>query len=254
MRTPVIAGNWKMHLSPDEGVELVEALIPRVGGVSDVEIVVCPAYPALQAVSGAIGGSNIKLGAQNLYPMAEGAFTGEISPTILKAVGCSYVILGHSERRQYFWESDAFVNAKIKAALEFGLVPIVCVGESLGERANKRTFDKIGHQIDEAFRGIGEEDSTRLIVAYEPIWAIGTGQTATPEQAQDIHHFIRHKLNLKYDKARAEEIRILYGGSVKPENVDELMAQADIDGALVGGASLKADSFAGIVNYGSHEG
>ncbi len=249
MRTPLMAGNWKMYKTPAEGAAFVRELIEAVGQPSGVEALVCPPAVALATVAEAAKGSPIMVGGQNLYPMAEGAYTGETSPAMLKDMGMSHVILGHSERRQYFHESDAFINAKIKAALEFGLIPIVCVGESLDERERKMTFDKIGYQLEEAFKDIPFGDAAKLVVAYEPIWAIGTGRTATPEQAQDVHAFIRKKLEMRYGQEVSEAIRIQYGGSVKPDNVDTLMSMKDIDGALVGGASLKVDSFARIVNF-----
>ena len=249
MRKPIIAGNWKMYLSPDEGAALVEELAPLVKDAVDVEVLVCPAFPALNIIASAISDTNISLGAQNLYPMKEGAYTGEVSPTMLKAIGCKYCIIGHSERRQYFNEQNTFINEKIKAALDFDLIPIVCVGESLDERESGRARDIIGSQIEAAFNGISGEEAAGMVAAYEPIWAIGTGKTASPEQAEEIHRFIRHKLSLIYGEETAEAIRIQYGGSVKPGNVDELMSQPNIDGALVGGAALNAESFARIVNF-----
>ncbi|RJO67842.1 MAG: triose-phosphate isomerase [Myxococcales bacterium] len=249
MRRPIIAGNWKMYLTPEEGAALAVALAPRAAARADVDVVVCPAMPLLESVGRALAGASLKLGAQNLYPMAEGAFTGEASPKMLVALGCEYCIIGHSERRQYFAEKNAFVNAKVKAALEFDLTPIVCIGETLEEREKKLTFDVVGAQLEGAFEQISAEQAAGIVVAYEPVWAIGTGHTATPEQAQEVHAFIRLKLGRKYGDKTAQAMRLQYGGSVKPDNVDSLMAQPDIDGALVGGASLKVDSFARILNF-----
>lgn len=249
MRTPVIVGNWKMYKSPRESALITRELKGLLSDAKGVEIAVCPPHTSLETVGRELTGTTIKLGAQNLYPMAEGAYTGEISPIMLRELGCAYCILGHSERRQYFMESDAFVNQKIKAALEFNLTPILCVGENLQEREIKRTYDKISYQIDGAFWNIEGGDAIRVVIAYEPVWAIGTGRTATPEQAQEVHFFIRRKLAIHYSSEIANSIRILYGGSVKPDNVDGLMAKPDIDGALVGGASLKAEDFARIVKF-----
>ena len=249
MRTPIIAGNWKMYKGPAAAADLAKALVPLVADAGGVEIVICPPNVSLSTVASLVNGSNVKLGAQNMYPMAEGAFTGENSPAMLKEIGCTHCILGHSERRQYFFEADSFIRAKVKAALEFGLVPIVCVGETLDERERNRTYDRIDLQIDEALAGLEPKQAEGIVIAYEPVWAIGTGRNATPEQAQEVHAYIRRKLQIRFGQDAAEKIRILYGGSVKPDNVDGLMVQKDIDGALVGGASLKADGFARIVKF-----
>lgn len=249
MRKPMLAGNWKMYLTPEKGAELAKALAALVADTKGREIVVCTPATHLDAVGRVLKGSNVSLGAQNMYPMAEGAYTGEISPAMLKSLGVTHVVLGHSERRQYFFESDGFINAKIKSALENGLTPIACCGESLDERERKLTFDKIGYQIDHIIEGIAPEKIPAIVIAYEPIWAIGTGRTATNEQAQEVHAFIRGKLTSRFGAEIANAVRILYGGSVKPENVDGLMAMPDIDGALVGGASLKAEGFARIANF-----
>jgi len=249
MRKPIIAGNWKMYLTPDNAGELVKALAPEVKGTSGVEVLVCPAMPVVSSIKPLLDGTGILLGAQNLYPAKEGAFTGEASADMLTAIGCTHVVLGHSERREYFNETDEFINEKVKAALAGNLIPILCVGESLEQREADQAFDVIEAQITKGLDGISASDAATMVVAYEPIWAIGTGKTATPEIAQDVHAFIRKTLASLYDDATAQAIRIQYGGSVKPANVDELMAKEDIDGALVGGASLKADSFARIVNF-----
>lgn len=249
MRTPVMAGNWKMNLTPEQSVGLARELVALVKDVTDVEIVICPTFVSLAAVAQAIAGTNVYLGAQNVHPKDSGAYTGEISPSMLKAVGCRYVIIGHSERREYFEESDAFINEKAKAVIAAGLIPIVCVGETLAQREADQTFDVVGRQLSGAFDGIDAQTAAGIIVAYEPVWAIGTGKTASPEQAQDVHAFIRGRLVAAYDEDTAAKIRIQYGGSVKADNVDDLMSRPDIDGALVGGASLKADSFARIAGF-----
>ncbi len=248
MRKNVIAGNWKMNLGVADSIELIEKLSALVADAKNVEIVVCPSPTALYSVGTKLG-ANVKLGSQNLYPVEKGAYTGEMSPTMIKEVGCTHCILGHSERREYFVESDEFVNEKVKACLKHEIVPIICVGESLEEREADKTFDKVGTQVVGAFKDIEAKDAAGMIIAYEPIWAIGTGKTASDEQAQEVHKFIRGEMVKLYDEATAEEIPILYGGSVKPDNVDGLMSQTDIDGALVGGASLKAEGFARIVKF-----
>ncbi len=249
MRTPIIAGNWKMFTIVEEAKALVQALKGLVNDVKNVEVVVCPPFISLQAVSEALAGSRIELGAQNVYWEKNGAFTGEISAPMLKSVGCSYVIIGHSERRTYFGETDASVNKRIFAALAEGLKPIVCVGETLQEREAGKAFDVIKRQISEGLANLSLQQMASVVIAYEPVWAIGTGKTATPAQAQEIHAFIRKLVNDLFDQTTAEATRIQYGGSVKPDNVAELMSQPDIDGALVGGASLKADSFEKIIKY-----
>jgi len=250
MRTPVIAGNWKMFKKQADAAALVEGLAPLVRDTTGVEIVVAPVFTSLAAVREKINGSNISLSSQDCYWEEEGAFTGEIAPGMLVDAGCSHVIIGHSERRQYFGETDVTVNKKIKAALAAGLVAIFCIGETLAEREANRTFDVLGTQVTGGLAGISAADLARVIIAYEPVWAIGTGKTASDAQAQEAHAFIRSLVAGLYDQTVADAIRILYGGSVKPENVKGLMSQSDIDGALVGGASLKADSFAAIVNFG----
>ena len=248
-RRPVIAGNWKMNKTVGETVELLRSLKPLIAGQEKVEVVVAPPFTALYAAGRELQGSAIGLAGQNLHWEEKGAFTGEISPGMLKEAGCGYVIIGHSERRQYFGETDETVNRRIKAALSHGLIPIFCVGETLAERESGRTFSVIERQLGGGLAGFDGAAALKIIVAYEPVWAIGTGKTATPDQAQEVHRFIRTKLGERFTPETADQIRIQYGGSVTPENVRALMSQADIDGALVGGASLKPDSFAKIVRF-----
>ncbi len=248
MRKPVIAGNWKLFKTKAEAVELVSGLLPLVAAADNVEIVVAPVFTVLDSVNSVITGSNVKLSAQDCYWEAEGAFTGEISPKMLLDAGCSHVIIGHSERRQYFGETDDTVNKKLKAAVAAGLTVLLCIGETLAERESDRTFDVLARQIKGGLTAVPETDLASVIVAYEPVWAIGTGKTASDDQAQEAHAFIRAELKKLYTTAAADNMRILYGGSVKPDNIAGLIARPDIDGALVGGASLKADSFAALVN------
>jgi len=249
MRKPIIAGNWKMHLVRAEAASLADALKKTLHGIEEVEIVIAPAFTALSAVAEIIEGSNIRLAAQNVHWEASGAYTGEISPLMLKDVGCTYVIVGHSERRQYFKEGNEAVNKKVRALLSVGLRPILCIGETLKERQEGKTMAVIRRQLEGALRGVEEAALKEVVIAYEPVWAIGTGQTATPGQAEEVHREIRRLLKAKYSEETALATRIQYGGSVKPENIAELMAEEDIDGALVGGASLKAESFVKIVRY-----
>lgn len=249
LRTPILAGNWKMYKTIKEATALAEGLKTKVGSVTDRQIIICPTYVSLLSVSEVIKGSALKLGAQNMYWEDKGAFTGEISPPMLKDVGCSYVIIGHSERRQFFGETNQTVNRKMAKAFQSGLIPIVCIGESLEEREKGSTLKILETQLREGIKDLGEKELNDLIVAYEPVWAIGTGKTATPQQAEEAHSFIRTVIGQIYNKTGAEQVRILYGGSVKPENIKELMAQSNIDGALVGGASLEIESFSKIVNY-----
>lgn len=249
MRRPLIAGNWKMNNNSAESVELVSQLREMISGVKEVEVVVAPPYTALGSVAAAIKGSTILLSAQNIFWEEKGAFTGEVSPAMLKDIGCQYAIIGHSERRQYFGETNETVNKRLKAALNASLIPLVCIGETLEEREAGKTLAIIEQQVKEGLDGLSSGEMEKVVVAYEPVWAIGTGKTATPEQAQEAHQFIRKMLAQVFNKGVAEGTRILYGGSVKPDNVDQLMSQKDIDGALVGGASLKADSFARIVQF-----
>jgi len=245
MRKPIMAGNWKMYKTPSEAAEFVKALAPQVEDVQDKVILLCAPATDLQKLSEAAAGTNIMVGGENLFWEAEGAFTGEISAPMLKAVGCSYVIIGHSERRQYFGETDETVNKKLKAAIKHGLNAIVCVGENLAQREANETFKVIEKQIKEGLKELATGNWQLVTIAYEPVWAIGTGKTASPEQAQEVHAHVRKLL----PKEVANDIRILYGGSVKPENVKELMAKPDIDGGLVGGASLKVDSFVKLIKY-----
>lgn len=248
-RTPLIAGNWKMYKTAAEAADTAAQLVELVSGAKDVDIMIAPTFTALDAVSKAIVGSKVALGAQNLYWEKEGAYTGEISPDMIVAAGCRYVIIGHSERRQFFGETDANVNKKIKAAITAGLVPVFCIGETEAERDAEETFSVLDRQVVNGLKGFFAKDLASLVIAYEPVWAIGTGKTATKEQAQEAHQFIRSLIEKTFDASLAGSMRILYGGSVKPDNVSELMAMPDIDGALVGGASLKADSFSKIALY-----
>jgi triosephosphate isomerase len=249
MRRPFIAGNWKLHKTTAEAVALVEALDSGLTDVADRDIVVAPVFTALTSVASVLSDSNIALAAQNCYPENQGAFTGEVSPALLKDAGCRYVIVGHSERRQLFGETDDFINRKVKAVLDSGLTVILCIGETLKEREGDKTFEVLERQVREGLQGIGAAAMDGVVIAYEPVWAIGTGKTASEAQAQQAHDFIRRLIADLFDKQVAERIRIVYGGSVKPGNVDGLLRQPDIDGALVGGASLKAEDFMRIVRF-----
>lgn len=248
MRKPIIAGNWKMNKTLKEALEMVEELKPMVREAR-CEVVVCPPFVCLGQVADAVKGSNIKVGAQNMHYEESGAYTGEVSPAMLRELNIEYVIIGHSERRQYFNETDESVNKKVKAALEHSLIPIVCCGESLEEREDGITRDVLGKQIRRGLKGFSEGDIEKMIVAYEPIWAIGTGRTATDEQANEAIAYIRSVIASMSGKETADKVRIQYGGSVKPSTIKAQMEQSDIDGALVGGASLNASDFAEIVNY-----
>lgn len=250
MRTPIIAGNWKLHNTAHDAIELVTLLKRAVSGIEGVEIVVCPVFTALSEVADALTGSNIQLGAQNVYWEDKGAFTGEVSVPLLKEFDTKYVIVGHSERRQYFGETDETVNKRLKAVLAHGLSPILCVGETLEQREAGQMDDVIKTQCAGGLAGLTSQQLDSIVIAYEPVWAIGTGKTATPDQAQDVHKFIRDWLQENFDEETANKMRIQYGGSVKPDNANELLSQPDIDGALVGGASLKADAFSAIVKAG----
>jgi triosephosphate isomerase len=249
MRRPIIVGNWKMHKTAAEAVALVKALRSLVVQVQDVDIGVAPPYTALMVVTEALRGSTIFVAAQNMHWEPQGAFTGEISAAMLSDAGCTRVIVGHSERRQYFAETDATVNRKLRAALSAQLDPILCIGETLDQREGNATFRVLAEQIRQGLADIAAEGMSRVVIAYEPIWAIGTGKTATPAQAQEVHAFIRGLLGELYGKALADEVRIQYGGSVNAGNIHTLMIQPDVDGALVGGASLEASSFAQIVSF-----
>ena len=251
MRTPVIAGNWKLYKTTGEALELINHLMPLVKEVKEVEIIVAPVFTVLGAVARAVAGTNIRVAGQDCFWEEEGAYTGEVSPRMLQDAGCSHVIIGHSERRQYFGDTDETVNRKIRAALQQDLTAIFCIGETLEERENDKTFVVLKKQISGGLAGITKNQLIRIIIAYEPVWAIGTGRTATDIQAQEAHSFIRDFLAGLIDEETAESVRILYGGSVKPENIGGLMNQPDIDGALVGGASLKHESFAAIVKFGN---
>jgi triosephosphate isomerase len=248
MRRPIIAGNWKMNLGPSSAAALARDIVSGVSKMNHVDIVLAPTFVSLSSVAAEVRGSKVGLSGQNLHWEEGGAYTGEIPAPMLVEVGCRYAIIGHSERRQLFGETDENVNFKIKAALAHNLTPIVCVGETLDEREAGRTMERVEIQIGGAFAGLRQDDLRRVVLAYEPIWAIGTGRTATPQQAQEVHGFIREKLASRFTDAVAQDIRIQYGGSVKPGNAGELMGQADIDGALVGGASLNAESFVAIID------
>lgn len=243
---PFIAGNWKMFKTVPEAVDMVQKLHEASLGLEKAQFVVVPPFTALSEVSRALQGSSVQIGAQNMHWEEQGAFTGEVAAPMLKDVGCTYVVIGHSERRQFFGETNETVNKKINAALTYELVPIMCIGESLEERKNSNTITKVQTQITEGLKGLDAEQVRQIILAYEPIWAIGTGLTATPDQAQEVHGFIRSSLAEKHGNDVASCAIILYGGSVKPENTNSLLKEKDINGALVGGASLKADSFAEI--------
>ncbi len=249
MRTPLIAGNWKMYKTAGESAAFVKEFLPLVAGVRGVEIVLAPPFPSLSIVASLTRGTNIGVASQNVHFATEGAYTGEVSPAMVRDAGARYAIIGHSERRQYFSESDDSVNLKVKAALATGLLPILCLGETLQEREAGKTFEVSGRQLRAGLEGIAGAEGGKVVVAYEPVWAIGTGKTATPEQAQEVHAFLRGILKELWGADPADSVRILYGGSVKPENIADLMSKADIDGALVGGASLKANAFAGIVKF-----
>ncbi|MCF6267294.1 MAG: triose-phosphate isomerase [Desulfuromusa sp.] len=249
MRRSFIAGNWKLNLTNAESRELASQLVTNLSDVNDRDIVIAPVFTSLTIVAEVIKNSPIQLAAQNCYSQTTGAFTGEVSPILLKDVGCNYVILGHSERRQLMNETDTFINEKLLKALDTGLSPILCIGETLQERENNQMLDVLGRQVKGGLDNLTAAQLTDVVIAYEPIWAIGTGKTATNEQAQEAHSFIRGLVREMFNQDVADKIRILYGGSVKPNNVDGLMAQADIDGALVGGASLKAEDFIRIVRF-----
>lgn len=248
-RKPVIAGNWKMFKTVAETVKFIKEFRPLVENVTHAEIVIAPPFPSLAAAAEGARGSQIRIAAQNLHWEEEGAFTGEVSASMVKGAGCSDVIIGHSERRQYFHETDETVNLRLKAALKAGLRPIVCIGETLEQREAEQMKAVLLQQFEGAVAGLTGQDFSRIIVAYEPVWAIGTGRTATPETAEEAHVFIRERAQERFGKEAAARLRILYGGSVKPINIQGLMEQPDIDGALVGGASLEPASMAAVVRY-----
>lgn len=246
-RKPLIAGNWKLNKTIKEAIELVTLLKRQIPSSQPVDVVVCPVFTAISDVSEVIRESNIRLGAQDVYWEEKGAFTGEVSASLLKDAGAEFVIIGHSERRQFFSETNQSVNLKTKAVIKAGLIPIVCVGETLKEREENRTFDVVRDHVVGAFSNFSEQEFQKAVIAYEPVWAIGTGKVATPQQAEEVHAFIRKEVTKLFGQKSADALRILYGGSVKADNIAALMAEADIDGALVGGASLEANSFADIV-------
>lgn len=248
MRRPIIAGNWKMHKTPSEAVQLVEELKPLVKD-TDVEVVVCPPFVCLYAVKQALEGSNIELGAQNMHWENQGAYTGEVSPVMLKELGVEYVIIGHSERREYFAETDETVNKKVHAAFAHGLTPIVCVGETLEQRDQGITKDVVDRQTRAALKGLDAADAEKIVIAYEPIWAIGTGRTASAEDANEVIGYIREIIAELFGESVANKVRIQYGGSMKASNAKELMSMPEIDGGLIGSASLKAEEFSKIVHY-----
>lgn len=248
-RKPFIAGNWKMYKNTSEAIAFAKDFKARVADVKDRDILICATFTLLPALAKEFEGSNVKLGAQNMYFEKEGAFTGEVSPLQLLDCGATYVILGHSERRHILGEKDELINKKVKSALQYGLLPILCVGELLEEREAGRTESVVKIQVVEGFKGLSKEEALKVTIAYEPVWAIGTGKTATPEDADSVHSYIRKVLTEIYSKDVADSIRIQYGGSVKPENIDALMSKENIDGALVGGASLKVESFERIVKF-----
>lgn len=248
MRSKIVAGNWKMYKDKSETIELISQLKEKLSRAQvKTQVIICPPFTSIELAGELIKNSNIQLGAQNVHSEVEGAFTGEVSVKMLKSFGVDFVIIGHSERRIYFNETDDFINKKIKRAIEYKIKPIFCLGETLAERESGKTFNVVESQLRNGLRNISESELKEIVIAYEPVWAIGTGKTATPQQAEEVHSFLREKIGEMYSKSIAEQIRILYGGSVKPENARELFSQLDIDGGLVGGACLKADSFYQII-------
>lgn len=248
-RKPLIAGNWKLFKTCPEAVEAARALAELVADAANTDVMIAPTFTALFPVAETLKASNVRLGAQDIFWENEGAFTGEVSGPMLVSAGCSHVIIGHSERRQYFGETDESVNRKTAAAIQSGLIPVVCIGETEGERDADKTFSVLDKQVKKGLEGFSSDDLGSLIVAYEPVWAIGTGKTATTEQAQEVHSFLRSLLKNLFGTSLSEAVRILYGGSVKPANIGDLMAMPDIDGALVGGASLDPETFSKIVLF-----
>ena len=249
VRTPLIAGNWKMFKTCEEATDTAARLVKLVSGTSGCDIMIAPAFTALFSVSGILRGSPIALGAQTLHWEKEGAFTGEVSADMLKSCGCTHVIIGHSERRQYFGETDETVNRRIKCALSNHIVPVFCIGETEKERDDEKTMNVLDKQVKAGLKGLGSESLSNLVIAYEPVWAIGTGKTATSAQVQDVHCFLRSLMGDLFGNELAKSTRIIYGGSVKPSNISELMSLEDVDGALVGGASLVAETFNEIIRY-----
>lgn len=249
MPTPLIVANWKMYKTVPEAVDLVQEMLPGLKAVSGTQVAIAPPFVALSDVGRAMAGTDVFLAAQNMFWEQEGAYTGETSPVMLRDLGCRFVILGHSERRQFFSEGDGEVGRKVQSALQEGLVPILCVGETLGERDYGKTFDVIERQIRGGLEDVVLDSGEELVIAYEPVWAIGTGKTSSPEAAQEVHGFIRGLLDNVIGEKASKQVRVLYGGSVKPDNIDGLMAMKDINGALVGGASLDTQSFTRIVNF-----
>ncbi len=247
MRKPIIAGNWKMNKTSEESIALSNGIKRNLFNVDNVETVLCPPFTSLGDVKDVILDTNIMLGGQNMHWETDGAFTGEVSAKMLKALGCKYVIIGHSERRAYFGETNETVNKKVKAAITEGLCPIMCVGEKLEERESGKTFDVVSIHVEKGLLNVDKKEVSNIVIAYEPVWAIGTGKNASADQAEEVHKFIRGLLSKKYGKEISEAIRIQYGGSVKPDNIESLIKEKNIDGALVGGASLKEESFVDIV-------
>jgi len=247
MRKRIIAGNWKMNKTLPEAVALAKEVVKLSAGADNCEVVICPTFVCLSGVNQVLSGSNVQLGAQDVHFEEKGAFTGKVSCDMLKSVGVKYVIIGHSEQRTYFHETNETVNKKVKAVLKAGLLPIICVGETLAEREADKTEKVVEDHVRGAYAGLSKEDALKTVIAYEPVWAIGTGKTASPEQAQEVHAFIRDLLDKMYDKNVADQIRLQYGGSMKADNAKELLQKPDIDGGLIGGAALKAEDFNGIV-------
>lgn len=249
MRKNIVAGNWKMHMNLSETIQLISEIKKKVEDLNtNCGVIICPPFTSLDAAAAMIKDSRIKLGAQNMHYENKGAFTGEVSADMLMSVGCEFVILGHSERRTIFKESDELINKKIHAAISAGLTPIFCIGETLDEREKGITFDVVKRQMNIGLENVSSENAERMIIAYEPVWAIGTGKTASPQQAEEVHAYLRNLLTEIYDSNTANEITIQYGGSVKPDNANELFSQPNIDGGLIGGACLKADSFVDIIS------
>ena len=247
MRKLLIAGNWKMNKTISEAINLMNTIKAGVYQVTGVDMLVCPPFVALSAIAKCLERTTIELGAQNMYSGTEGAYTGEISPLMLKDIGCRYVILGHSERRSYFKETDAMINKKVILGLQFNLIPIVCIGETLEERERGVTKEVVKKQFEGSLKDLSKEHIENVVIAYEPVWAIGTGRNATPQQAEEVHKYIRQLITHAYDRSLSENVRILYGGSITPDNIADLVKKDNIDGGLVGGASIKAESFIQIV-------